>query len=514
MATSWPQEAAWPTDLREHAAYLGKYLRDALLSIEREKDRPVPPELAKIMIMGSLSLLVKLQNMPDFRTVHDALNLARTEATASAASTTESLNRIDAGLKQITGVIQQTMRDNTDAARDAKIAAKEAAEASKTAVGMVRELRSAGQNGQVAMPSTYAAIAARGILPSSIHNMQSHRATPAQALREIIVNIRNPLTVANIRAMNPRNLKAHVDRAIEQSGNEHIKHIRVASTNQLKSGDLSIKTATTEDMEALRQFAEDWEHRLGTNAAVRIPTYGILAHGIRTSSINMNDFEYNRDEILQENKPFIPNASIKYIGWLTRTSPTKSASSAIIEFTRPEDANKIIDEGLIWQGEVFQCERYDRQCRLKQCYQCHKYGHIGTQCKATIKCGCCAQDHATRECPNKANKDMRKCATCHGDHEAWSNHCPDRKEEMNRIKADISQDQGFTRSQQAQPLDGHPNHRPRESALPPETDRLWTHRDNQRLGGASRRPREPRRESTLGTSRQRVKTKKTQSRST
>jgi hypothetical protein len=26
--------------------------------------------------------------------------------------------------------------------------------------------------------------------------------------------------------------------------------------------------------------------------------------------------------------------------------------SAIIEFIRPEDANKIIDEELIWQGEV------------------------------------------------------------------------------------------------------------------------------------------------------------------
>ncbi|KAK7219528.1 hypothetical protein V2G26_007531 [Clonostachys chloroleuca] len=73
--------------------------------------------------------------MPDFRTVHDALNLARTEATASAASTTESLNRINAGLKQTRGVIQQTIQDNTDTARDAKIVAKEAAEASKTAAG-------------------------------------------------------------------------------------------------------------------------------------------------------------------------------------------------------------------------------------------------------------------------------------------------------------------------------------------------------------------------------------------
>ncbi|KAH7190451.1 hypothetical protein DER44DRAFT_634172, partial [Fusarium oxysporum] len=44
---------------------------------------------------------------------------------------------------------------------------------------------------------------------------------------------------------------------------------------------------------------------------------------------------------------------------------TKSASSVVVEFTRPEDANKVIDEGLIWQGEVFQCELYDRQCRAQ-----------------------------------------------------------------------------------------------------------------------------------------------------
>jgi len=86
--------------------------------------------------------------------------------------------------------------------------------------------------------------------------------------------------------------------------------------------------------------------------------------------MDMTKFEEVKDELLQDNKPFIPLADIKYIGWLSRLAPTKSASSIIVEFTRPEDANKIIDEGLIWQGEVFQCERYDRQCRLKQCYKC------------------------------------------------------------------------------------------------------------------------------------------------
>ncbi|KAM6506348.1 hypothetical protein FSOLCH5_013335 [Fusarium solani] len=105
--------------------------------------------------------------------------------------------------------------------------------------------------------------------------------------------------------MNPRNLKAHVDRAIEQSGNEHIQKIKIASSNQLKSGDLSIKTTNTTDTAALKEFAEDWEHRLGQRASVRIPTYGVLAHGIRISSMHMEKFEDNTRSLLQENKPFI-----------------------------------------------------------------------------------------------------------------------------------------------------------------------------------------------------------------
>jgi hypothetical protein len=41
------------------------------------------------------------------------------------------------------------------------------------------------------------------------------------------------------------------------------------------------------------------------------------------------------------------------VGWLTRNAYSKSASSVIIEFTQPEDVKKIIDEGLVWQGELF-----------------------------------------------------------------------------------------------------------------------------------------------------------------
>jgi hypothetical protein len=80
---------------------------------------------------------------------------------------------------------------------------------------------------------------------------------------------------------------------------------------------LSVKAATSTEAEALRQFADDWAMRIGHGASIQIPTYSVLAHGIRTSTMDMNRFEDNRSQILQDNRPFIPQAEIRHIGWLT-----------------------------------------------------------------------------------------------------------------------------------------------------------------------------------------------------
>lgn len=73
----------------------------------------------------------------------------------------------------------------------------------------------------------------------------------------------------------------------------------------------------------------------------------------------MNKFEENKAHILQDNQPFIPWVEMRHMGWLTRDAAAKTASTITIECTKPEDANKVIDEGLIWKDEVFQCERYE-----------------------------------------------------------------------------------------------------------------------------------------------------------
>jgi hypothetical protein len=139
-----------------------------------------------------------------------------------------------------------------------------------------------------------------------------------QIQRKIIINIRNLLIIANLKAINPCNLKAHVNRAVERSENEYVKGTKVVSVNQLKSGDLSVKTAITKDMETLRQFAGDWAYYVGNRTSVQVPIYGIIAYEIRTNFINTKKFEKIRNKLFMNNKPFIFNAEM----WLQLSQNT------------------------------------------------------------------------------------------------------------------------------------------------------------------------------------------------
>lgn len=149
-------------------------------------------------------------------------------------------------------------QQNGNTAEEAR-AAKEATEVGKATLEMTREIRNKRPQEQANAPLSHAAAAARGVPLAATYNTQSVKQLSAQTQREVIMNIRDPLTVQSLRAMNPMNLSLHVQRAIAQSGNENIANVKIVSSNQLKSGDLTIRTASSNEVEALRQFADDWD---------------------------------------------------------------------------------------------------------------------------------------------------------------------------------------------------------------------------------------------------------------
>ena len=200
--------------------------------------------------------------------------------------------------------------------------------------------------------------------------------------------------------------------------NAATKSVKVVAAHQLKSGDIQIFTSTTAEATQLKEN-KGWLRGLGEHAELIVPTYGVIVHGVSTNSINIKDQKATIQQMLADNYTVIPNAEISYVGWLTKEATLKRASSIVVEFTDPEMANAIIYAGMVWDGQIHQCQLYDRACRVKQCFRCYNYGHIGTQCNASQTCGYCAEQHETKHCRQKgvegfisSMRSVQRCSYC------------------------------------------------------------------------------------------------------
>ncbi|EKG09040.1 Zinc finger CCHC-type protein [Macrophomina phaseolina MS6] len=267
--------------------------------------------------------------------------------------------------------------------------------------------------------------------------------SPNDRCRELVIKLTDPQMISHLRSQPPTHLKERINRALKSQPDPGVNKIQVVAAKQLRSGDIAAYTRDQQEKEILQESAHSWVETFGGTARIVTQTYGVIVHGVHTKSIDLSDME-NAIKLLQvENKPLLPNAEIRYVGWLTKASPNKKASSLVVEFSRAEDANVAITGGMVWQAEMLSCELYDRTCKIKQCFNCQKYGHIGTQCQAPQACGYCAGQHSSKECGQKEDPNAErkcaacKCAACKRSHTAWSAVCPERKKKdrVERAKA-------------------------------------------------------------------------------
>lgn len=232
-------------------------------------------------------------------------------------------------------------------------------------------------------------------------------------------------------------IKHKVEASIRE--NTDTESVEIVAAHQLKNGDIQIFTFSTADATKLREH-RGWISGLGEHAELIVPTYGVIVHGISTNSINIKDQKATIQHILADNHTVIPKAEISYIGWLTRESPLKRASSIVVEFKDPEIRTPkwpTPSSTQEWHGKgrsnIYQL--YNPACRIKQCYRYYNYGHIGAQCNAAQTYGYCAELHETKNCGQKGVEGFTpKCTICKGVHTAWSNACPARKKEMSRVE--------------------------------------------------------------------------------
>lgn len=89
-------------------------------------------------------------------------------------------------------------------------------------------------------------------------------------------------------------------------------------SNYLESRDLSIKTASSNNVKALQQFADNYAYRIRSGTTVQTSKFGVLAYGIRTNAIDISKLDKIGAQILKDNRPFISQAEIRHISWLTK----------------------------------------------------------------------------------------------------------------------------------------------------------------------------------------------------
>lgn len=272
------------------------------------------------------------------------------------------------------------------------------------------------------------------IQTTSTHGNTSSSTAPTEKEREIIIKLRDNGCISQWRNRSNNDLKARLNEAIAKSRNSTITARKLVAAKMLKSGDVQGHAANAEDAAALKENCE-WIKTLGVHAEVANTTYGVIVHGIPTNSINTEEPGAMAQRIAASNSSVLGTFNpeqITHIGWLTKESTKKRHASLVVEFKTPTLANRAIHMGFLWESTTHKAVLYDRSCRIKQCYKCFKYGHIGPQCSATSQiCGFCAGNHVTKECPSK---ETRICAVCKGAHTAWSSSCSFRKKELSRVE--------------------------------------------------------------------------------
>ena len=93
---------------------------------------------------------------------------------------------------------------------------------------------------------------------------------------------------------------------------------------------------------------------------------------------------------------------------------------------------------LLFESELHDCEVFEGDCQVTQCFRCLEYGHIAKRCKNLTKCGFCANiGHLSQDCLKKEDRSSHHCALCRrrgANHTAWAKECPIRKEKTEEAR--------------------------------------------------------------------------------
>lgn len=292
--------------------------------------------------------------------------------------------------------------DATTAITELKAQVKDIAEA----------VRGLTKTTQAAAPLSYASVLQRGA------SQPKEMPVPARRSREVTIAPGKETAVQRQRS----------GQEIVRDINASIECDAAIAARRLQSGD-TLLTFETED--ARKKWEKDPKvvQMFGIDARIRTKEYTVLAHGIRVPIVNPQDQQAAIKAIYAQNPKLQGRVTIVRVGWAHKTLKYHKKTGPLhIGLAEPEQANLLIDQGLLLGSELHDCEVFYGDCQVTQCFKCHSYGHTAKHCKNMVRCGhCAAIGHKASECPKKDDRTAQRCIACKGKHPAWARECPVRR---------------------------------------------------------------------------------------
>lgn len=280
------------------------------------------------------------------------------------------------------------------------------------------------QKKQTGPKKTWAQIAEEGR-----HAVQEKQTRTDASERQFTVKIADETEKKRVQDTDTGALLQTMKEAANTTGKD-IQGIR-----KLGSGDILVTAGDNNSKEALQKDTE-WITVVAKTAKATTRWNSVEVTGVRRAGLKMETEEEKKaaiKKITSENKTTHAELKIGRISWQKKKyDEDKTHASLILDLATEEEANRIIEKGLVIDYDVHTAAIYSRSWEIKQCYKCQEYGHIAMMCKKREACGHCAEEHPTKECPNP---EKPKCANCGKKHPTWDTRCQVRMDQREKTRA-------------------------------------------------------------------------------
>ena len=170
-------------------------------------------------------------------------------------------------------------------------------------------------------------------------------------------------------------------------------------------------------------------HTFHRDAKVAFRTVSVIARGLPWALIDNLEPEELAKELSVANKIDIVRAKA------FRRKHGSERGSLLLEVPTADDGGRLTSDPLLWMGNAFYCEHFERDAIPQQCYNCWEYGHLRSYCpkEKEARCPRCAEKRhpdrtmkdAEANCPSNQQPDLAKCLPCNRKgHYAFSRNCP------------------------------------------------------------------------------------------